>query len=181
MRRLLAFIGVLVLVNVGKGQVYMPVDQGSEIEFKAKNFGINVRGHLEGLKGEIIFFGDNPANSHFEVTVDVNTVNTGINQRNNHLKSDNFLDVAKYPQIHFLSTRVTKSTSKEYLYLFGKLTIKDVTKEISFPFKVTPRDGGLFFEGEFSLDRRDYNVGGSSLTMSDNVKVSLKVLAKMKE
>lgn len=181
MRCILAFIGFLVFTNISKGQQYTPVNQESEIEFKTKNFGINVRGHFEGLKGEIIFFEDNPGNSHFDVTVDVSTVNTGINQRNNHLKSDSFFDVPKYPQIHFISTKVTKSTNKDYLYLFGRLTIKDVTKEISFPFRATPVKEGLVFEGEFSLDRRDYHVGGSSLTISDNVKVSLKILTKIKK
>ena len=60
------------------------------------------------------------------------------------------------------------------------LTIKGTTKEISFPFKATAKGDDYLFEGEFPLNRRDFNVGGGSLTMSDHLTVSLKVLSKKK-
>ena len=178
MSRIFILIAVLLVTNISFGQHFTPVDEGSEIEFRVRNFGVNVKGSFKGLSGEIIFFPDSLAASRFDVTIDVKTINTGINQRDNHLRSEDYFEVEKYPGIRFESTIITTSTNDAYLFVFGKLTIKDVTKETSFPFKATPKDKGLFFEGEFALNRRDYNVGGSSLSMGDSVRVSLKVLAK---
>jgi polyisoprenoid-binding protein YceI len=64
------------------------------------------------------------------------------------------------------------------MYMFGNLIIKGVSKEIKFPFKATPKDDGFLFEGEFKINRRDFKVGGNSLSLSDDVTVSLSVFAK---
>ena len=178
MKRIFTLLFALVVTTAGFGQHFTPVDEGSEIGFKIKNFGISVNGSFNGLGGEIIFFPDSLNADHFNVTIDVKTINTGIDQRDNHLRSEDYFEVAKYPYIHFVSERITKSTNKDYLFVFGKLTIKDVTRKISFPFKVTPDGKSLNFEGEFTLDRRDYHVGGRSITLSDKVTVKLKLLAK---
>lgn len=178
MNRIPVLIIVLLITNISFGQHFTPVDEGSEVEFRIKNFGVNVSGNFKGLSGEIIFFPDSLGASRFDVAIDVKTINTGINQRDNHLRSEDYFEVEKYPRIRFESTQVTTSTNKAYLFVFGKLTIKDVTRETSFPFKATPKDDGFLFEGEFALNRRDYKVGGGSLTMGDSVKVNLKILAK---
>jgi polyisoprenoid-binding protein YceI len=63
-------------------------------------------------------------------------------------------------------------------YMFnGKLTIKGHTKDISFPFNATVVDGGYRFRGSFSINRRDFEVGGSS-TISDRTDINLDVTVK---
>ena len=178
MKRIFTLIAALIVTTISFGQHFTPVDEGSEIGFKIRNFGVNVSGSFKGLQGKIIFHPDSLSACHFDVTIDVKTINTGIDQRDNHLRSEDYFEVAKYPDIHFVSTQVTTSTNKEYLFVFGKLTIKDVTKEVSFPFKAPPKENDMLFEGEFTLNRRDYNVGGGSISMGDNVTLNLKVLAK---
>ena len=178
MKRIFILIVALTITSVSFGQHFIPVDEGSEIGFKIRNFGVNVSGSFKELQGKIIFNPDSLSACHFDVTIEVKSINTGIDQRDNHLRSEDYFEAEKYPSIHFVSTRVTTSTSKEYLFVFGKLTIKDVSKEISFPFKATPKENDFLFEGEFTLNRRDYNVGGGSISMSDNVRLNLKVLAK---
>jgi polyisoprenoid-binding protein YceI len=59
----------------------------------------------------------------------------------------------------------------------GKLTIKNVTREISFPFTIVPEAGGYLFTGEFKINRIDFGVGESS-SVSDNLTVLLKVMAR---
>lgn len=175
------FIPFLILFasfNYLFAQQYVPVAESSEISFKIKNFGINVGGSFGGVNGEVIFAENNLAESKFNISVPTHTINTGINQRDNHLKKEEFFDVEQYPQMHFVSTKVTNSTNKEYFFVFGKLTIKDVTREVSFPFKATKNEGGYIFEGELGLNRRDYNVGGSSISMSDDVNIQLKLVTK---
>lgn len=180
MKILFTLICSLLAVNHIFTQSFKPADEGSEVSFKIKNFGINVKGSFTGLKGKVLFNPDSLALCSFNVTVDAKTISTGIEQRDNHLRKEEFFDAARYPYIHFVSTKVTTSDHKDYLFVFGRLTIKDVTKEISFPFRAVSKDDGYLFEGEFPLNRRDFNVGGGSITMSDDLTVTLKVLSKKK-
>jgi polyisoprenoid-binding protein YceI len=148
-----------------------PVDADGSVTFVIKNFGINTKGEFKGLQGTIKWDAANPANSSFNVSVDVNTINTGSDIRDNDLKKESYFNASKYPTINFASTSVTSGN------VTGNLTIKGVTKEISFPFKATPSGNGYLFEGNFSLNRKDFGVGGGSFALSDHVDVTLKVLA----
>ncbi|HRQ49905.1 MAG TPA: YceI family protein, partial [Agriterribacter sp.] len=84
MNRIAAFIIVLFIANISFGQHFIPTDEGSDIGFKIRNFGVNVKGSFKGLEGKIIFFPDSLSASRFDVAIDVKTINTGINQRDNH-------------------------------------------------------------------------------------------------
>lgn len=149
-----------------------PVDTNEAVTFTIKNFGINTSGGIKGLKGIIKWDPANPSASVFNVSVDVSTINTGIEMRDSHLKKDEYFDVEKYPDINFVSTAVTASN------LTGNLTIKGVTKQVSFPFTVKPSNGGFLFEGTFSINRKDFGIGGGSVSLSNSVKINLKVQAK---
>lgn len=159
-------------------QIFTPVDEGSKVKFVIKNFGINTGGTFEGLAGTIKFDPKNPTQASFDVGVDAQTVNTDSKMRDKDLRKEDYLDVEKYPTLTFKSTKVTKTNTNVYLYLFGNLTIKGITKEIKFPFKATPKDDGYLFEGSFELNRRDFNVGGKSMSLSDVLTVNLSVFAK---
>jgi polyisoprenoid-binding protein YceI len=159
-------------------QHYTPMDAGSKVRFVIKNFGINTGGTFQGLAGSITFDPENLAAAKFEVTVEAKTVDTDIEARDNHLRKAEYFDVETYPTLIFKSTKVSKTNKPEYRFMFGTITIKGVTKEISFPFTFKEKDGGLLFEGEFELNRRDFGVGGSSFSMSDNLTVELSVFAK---
>jgi len=159
-------------------QTYTPIDEGSKVHFVIENFGIATGGDFTGLTGKIKFDPADPSGSDFDVSVDANSVNTDIAARDNHLRRSEYFDVKNYPRLLFKSTRVTKANKDGYLYMFGKITIKGVTKEVQFPFTATPKDDGYLFEGNFKLNRRDFGVGGNSLTLSDGVTVTLSIVAK---
>ena len=78
---------------------YVPVDAGSSVHFVIKNFGVKTGGDFKGLKGVIKFDPASLATSFFDVTVDVNTINTDNNMRDDHLKESEYFDVAKYKTI----------------------------------------------------------------------------------
>jgi len=171
------FLSIMVLTcNLAIAQ-YKPVDNGSTIQFKIKNFGINTGGSFTGLQGNIIFDINHLNDASFDVSIDANTINTGIDMRDNHLRNDSYFDVKNYSRIHFVSTKVTPSTKAGILFIFGKLTIKNQTKDISFPFTATATNDGYLFKGVFNINRRDFGVGGSSI-ISDDLEVQLSVLAK---
>jgi len=161
-----------------QAQNYSATDEGSAVKFVIKNFGLKTNGSFAGLQGKIEFDPEHPESAKFDVSVDAATIDTDIDSRDRHLKKEEYFDVEKYPHLEFQSTKVTRSNRKEYLYIFGNITIKGVTKEIKFPFKATPKDGGYLFEGSFELNRRDFGVGGSSVSLSDDLTVNLSVFAK---
>lgn len=157
---------------------YTPLDADSKVHFVIKNFGIKTGGDFTGLKGTIKFDPVNYSSSLFDVTVDANTIDTDNGSRDGHLRKAEYFDVATYKTIRFKSTKVVLSSVAGRFYVFGELTIKGVTKPVEFGFGATPKDGGYVFDGEFSINRRDFGVGGSSISLSDNLTVSLSVFAK---
>lgn len=169
---------VLIVSFVQAQAVYTPVDADSKVHFVIKNFGIKTGGDFTGLKGTIKFDPVNFSTSVFDVTVEATTIDTDNSSRDGHLRKSDYFDVAIYKTIHFKSTKVVLSSTKGRFYMYGDLTIKGVTKPVEFGFGAIPKDGGYFFDGQFTINRRDYGVGGSSISLSDNLTVSLSVLAK---
>jgi polyisoprenoid-binding protein YceI len=91
----------------------------------------NVRGEFSKLGGNVIL---NPADltrSTVEVSLETASVNTREPQRDEHLRSADFFDVANYPAITFRSTRIARA-GEEHFKLTGDLTIRGVTKEVTF-------------------------------------------------
>lgn len=160
-------------------QNYVPFNEESKVHFVIKNFGINTGGELSGLKGNISFNPQDLASADFNVSVDVKTIDTDNESRDEHLRSDDYFDEEKFPLITIKSTKIeTDKNDPQDYYFTGTLTIHDVTKPISFPFKATAQGDNYLFKGSFEINRLDYGVGGNSAVMSDNVKVSLSILAR---
>ena len=176
-KKVFTAIALLCIVNAF-GQNYTPVDAGSKVRFVIKNFGINTGGTFEGLAGTIVFDPANLAGASFNVSLDAKSVNTDMEARDNHLRKEEYFDVEKYPKLSFRSTKITTTNKEGYLFMFGVITIKNISKEISFPFKQTSKDGGILFDGEFKLNRLDFGVGGKSFSMSDELNVELSIFAK---
>lgn len=168
----------LLITVISFGQTYTPTDAGSKVHFVIKNFGINTGGSFDGLAGSITFDPANLSAASFNVTVDAKTVDTDIEARDNHLRKAEYFDVEKYPKISFRSTKITATNKEGYLYMFGVITIKNVSKEISFPFTQTSKDGGILFKGDFKLNRKEFGVGGSSFSLSDDVSIELSIFAR---
>lgn len=175
------FLGTIILSTVflmAKSQL-VPTDSDSKVHFVIRNFGIRTGGDLAGLKGSIQFNPDNPTASSFNVTVEASTINTDNNTRDGHLRKEDYFDVKNYPVIKMVSTNIL-GTNKPGRYQFnGNLTIKSTTKPVQFFFTVTAKNGGYLFSGDdFKINRRDFGVGGSSISLSDDLKISLSVMAK---
>jgi len=139
MKTILLIISLTIVSLVDEAQNYQPVDQLSNVKITIKNLGSNVTGTFQGLAGTIRFNATDPGASSFNITVDANTVNTGTHARDNHLRKEEYFDVAKYPKISFVSKQVTASGKPGGYLLTGNITIKGTTKEISFPFTVTAK------------------------------------------
>lgn len=158
-------------------QKLQPLDSADAVKFTVQNLGFTVSGSFSGLNGTILFDENNLPASFFNISINASSVNTGNNLRDKHLKDEDYFDAAKYPLIKIESVKIAKSVTTGYLVFFGKLTIKDKTQDISFPFKVVADQNNYRFTGEFKMKRRDFGIGGKS-TVSNDVNIKLNVLTK---
>lgn len=177
MKRFFWYLLIQLAGIISFAQDYTPTDKGSAIKFRLKNFGINTEGSFSGLEGRIRFVPAHPENDSFDVSINSASVNTDSDIRDEHLKTAAYFDVVNHPRIRFVSTKVTAGPKEGSYNLSGKLTIKNTTKDISFPFIATPLGNDYIFSGEFNINRKDFEIGGSS-TISNNVTVSLTVLGR---
>lgn len=153
------------------------IEPESKVGFVIKNFGLKTEGQLKGLKGSISFDPTALNNSAFTVSVNAATIDTDNKTRDKHLRKADYFDVEQFPTINFTSTKITKAAAAGSYTVVGNLSIKGTTKSITIPFVASPVGNGYLFKGEFELNRRDYKVGGNSLSLSDQLKVMLEVKA----
>ncbi|MGZ3932792.1 MAG: YceI family protein [Bacteroidia bacterium] len=144
----------------------------SSITFEIKNLGITTGGSIGGLSAKVNF---NPANlgiSTLEASVDVKTINTDNDSRDEHLRSEDFFDVARYPKISLKSVAFKHKSGNNYTGTFT-LTIKDKLKQVEIPFTFLDKGNSVEFKGTFKINRLDFGVGGSSMVLSDNVNITI--------
>lgn len=146
--------------------------QGS-VSIVIKNAGFSVDGFFEKVKMEVTFDQKHPVNSKFYGVVETSSINTDNTKRDKHLRVKDYFNCEIFPKMAFESTEVTV-LNNDQLSVKGRLTIKDVTKVITIPVDIIKEDGKTVFTSSFKLKRRDYNVGGWSLILSDDLKVSIK-------
>lgn len=170
-------IVILFTVNIALGQVFTATDAGSKVSFVIKNFGMKTDGSFNGLKGSIFFDPNALATSTFNVSVNSKTIDTDNSTRDKHLRKEEYFHVDKYPLITFVSTKITRSSTPGRFFMIGNLTMKGITKTIEFGFSASPTTNGYIFTGEFEINRRNFQIGGSSVSLSDNLKVKLQIAA----
>jgi polyisoprenoid-binding protein YceI len=147
---------------VAFSQHYAVSDKGSKVEFRVnynKNGAEIVKGSLGGIKGNIVFDPAHPEKASFDVTVNTATVKTGVAERDNELKHEDFFSQSLYPVIRIKSTAVAADGASGVIYiLHGYLTMKGGTKPVNIQFTATPAAGGYLFRGSFHLNRLDYHL-----------------------
>ncbi|AFN74589.1 YceI family protein [Melioribacter roseus P3M-2] len=103
----------------------------SKIAFKVKHMVISeVTGYFNEYEGAVETNGDNFENAKINFTIDVNSIDTDNEKRDEHLKSDDFFNAAKFPKITFVGKSLKKVADNKYK-LVGDLTIRDNTKEVT--------------------------------------------------
>jgi polyisoprenoid-binding protein YceI len=142
------------------------------VEYAVKNAGIKSTGRFDNVSAVVKFDENNPSASSISAIIQAASFNSGIAMRDKHLKAKDYFDVATFPNITLVSTQIQKSANG-YVGTFN-LTIKGTTKSVQLPFTVTNNGNDLDFKAtELSIDRTTYGVGGSSLTLSNTVKITL--------
>jgi polyisoprenoid-binding protein YceI len=179
--------------KTGDSGVYAFDKAHSAIGFKVKHMGlIEVPGFFRDFTGTVNFNAKDVSKSTVEFTAKATSVDTGVAPRDNHLRTPDFFEVEKFPDITFKSTKVEKK-GKDWM-LTGDFTMKGVTKSITFPFEITgwlpadERSGGkMGITAQTTINRRDYGVNyGNTLpsgiaALSDEIKIDLQIEAAKKK
>jgi len=164
----------------------------SEINFKVKHLVIStVTGKFEKFEGMLLSNGDDFSDAEVEFSADVDSINTGVGDRDGHLKSVDFFDAANHPKLTFKSTSFKKTSGDEFL-MSGDITIRGTSR----PIDMKVEFGGIMkdpygnikagFELNGKLNRKDFNLHWNAITeaggmvVADEVKLALNIeLAKV--
>lgn len=165
----------------------------TRIGFSAKHAMVStVRGAFNDVAGHLHVDFDEPDNSTAEIVLRVASVDTRSAQRDDHLRSADFFDADQWPDIVFRSTRI-EEVSENALVVFGDLTIRDVTKQITVPIEFTGAHRDAFgalragFEGTRRLDRREYGLewnmplDAGGLLVSEKITLEFEISAIKRE
>ena len=155
----------------------------SYVDFSIRHFLAKSKGSFQKIQG-FIDFSDTPS---MNVTIDVESINTSNENRDSHLRSDEYFDTAKFPTMTFVSKSFNNTGNG--MSVTGDLTIRDITKEIEFPLiYLGKQDTGrgypsAAFEGEITIKRTEFGVGKEGVSLGDEVTIefSLELNPKKEE
>jgi len=159
----------------------------SEVLFKVKHLMVtNVTGQFSSFEGTVEADYDDFSNAVIQFTADVNTISTNNEQRDQHLKAADFFEADKFPQIKFVSTKLTKKSDEDY-ELVGDLTIKGITKPVvlKVEFSGIVQDPWGNTKAGFNLNgkinRKDFGLTFNAVTETGSVLLSdeVKLLAEV--
>ncbi len=190
--------GTTVIAQAPAAKVsYAPVPGGeykidpahSLIGFAVRHLEINwVEGRFKDFAGTIRFDDKDITKSSVEFSAKVASIDTEVEARDKHLRSADFFEAEKYPEMTFKSTRVERKGKDGYV-LHGDLTIKGVTKAVALPFTITgavkdPWGNTRFgVEAQTRINRRDFQINygnafaGGGLDVGNEVTITLRLEA----
>jgi len=165
----------------------------STIGFSVRHFFTPVKGRFSEYEVAFEFDPESPETSSVRVVIDVSSVDTNKDRRDNHLQSTDFFDAESFPSITFESTSIEAQSATQFT-VTGDLTIRDVTREVEMPVALLgvqdiPEDmqemyGSQVasFEGELTIDRADYDVGSGrwaeNTVVGSDVTIQITIEAK---
>lgn len=146
------------------------VDKDYSIRFSSKD----VSGVFEKFDATIVFDETNLGASHFNLLINVASLNTGIDLQTEDAKSHEWFDAEKYPEIKFNSSRID-TTANGYI-VTGTMELHGINKEIGIPFSFARNgDNKGFFSASFTINRNDYKVGPPGGGIAEEIKVEVRV------
>ena len=158
---------LLVLTPVGlafAGETYNIDTTHSFIGFSVKHMAVSsVRGEFKDYSAKLVVDEQSLENSTIELEIQAASIDTRNEDRDNHLRNEDFFEVATYPTIVFKSKRIEKGSDGRYKAI-GDLTIKETTREVALDLEINGpiRDpwgnNRVGAEGELTIDRKDFGV-----------------------
>lgn len=149
----------------------------SEVQFKVKHLVIStVTGSFRKFEGRVVTENEDFQDSEIDFSLDVDSIDTTQESRDQHLKSAEFFDAATYPKITFKSTSLTKASGSDYK-LDGNLTIRDVTKPVILDVEFGGSAADFYgqtkagFEINGKINRKDFGLTWEGITEAGSIVV----------
>ncbi len=154
----------------------------SSINFAVAHMGVStVVGRFNQFEGKIVYDDKDVTKSSVNVTIKTASINTDVAARDNDLRSANYFDVEKFPEITFQSKSVEKAGNG--LVAHGTLTIHGVAKDVDLPFEmkgpVDARGKVMGAHASLTVNRQDFGVGKATPMIGSDVRIELFVEARM--
>jgi polyisoprenoid-binding protein YceI len=155
----------------------------SSVNFAVAHMGVStVLGRFTSFEGKIVYDDKDITKSSVNVTIKTTSINTDVAARDNDLRSANYFDVEKFPEITFQSKSVEKKGND--LVAHGTLTIRGISKDVDIPFEMKgPADAGrgkvMGAHGGLTVKRDDFGVGKASPMIGGDIKIDLYVEARL--
>jgi len=157
---------------------YSRYGTGGSLKFTFMQAGAANTGWFPQFSVDLNYDEKDPAAGRLEVTVQVGSLETKDQERNDTLKSADLLDTGKYPTAHYAATSFARGAGGK-LEAVGRLTLHGVTRDLRLPLQIQPNASGITLSGEVAIRRLDYGVGQgdwkSTDTVGDEVKLQFQV------
>jgi polyisoprenoid-binding protein YceI len=184
-RKVLGLLLVVIAVShyVLAADEYKIDPNHSSVNFAVTHMMVStVNGRFSSFDGKILFDDKDITKSSVNVTIKTTSVNTEVTNRDNDLRSANYFDAEKFPDITFQSKAIEKK-GNDYL-AHGTLVIHGVSKDVDIPFELKgPVDAGrgkvMGVHGSLTINRVDYGVGKASPMVGNDIKIDLFVEARL--
>jgi polyisoprenoid-binding protein YceI len=129
----------------------------SKLEFTFNQAGAQNKGRFAKYTVTLTAPGGDPAAGKLDVTIDVNSLDTDDDERDGILRGEDLFDARKFPTARYTAEKLTKTAAG--FEASGKLTIRNVTKDLKVPLTFKPGAGGAQLSGKTSIKRLDFGVG----------------------
>jgi len=167
---------LLIITSSLSSQEWTQDNEQTKVLFIIKNFGISVDGGFNKATIKTNFNFKDLSNSYINAVVMVNSIYTGIGARDKHLLEAEYFDAINYTKIILESSKIEQNTNGD-LILFAALSIKGIKKKIEIPIDVSENNSTLTLSTLITLNRKNFNVGGRSFVLSNNVKIQVEYSA----
>ena len=163
---LLALMFALPAAQAAEFAVLRP--QQSSLVFVSRQMGVEVEGEFKRFKAVIAVDPARPENGKARIDIDIASIDVGGTEAYDEVTGKSWFDTASYPVASFVSGKVTRIAPGRY-EVAGKMTIRNVTREITAPFTLQQKADVLVIDGVFPLKRLEYGIGSGIWRDTDTV------------
>ncbi|HET8886581.1 MAG TPA: YceI family protein [Salinimicrobium sp.] len=187
MKKVLSFVLLSFVATITYAQSTWNVDKAhSQVSFGITHMGISeIEGLFRDFDATIVASEEDFSDAVFNVSIDISSVDTGIEMRDNHLRTSDFFDVEKYPTMTFKSSKIEKVAENKYK-ITGDLSFHGVTKPVTLDVWYrgsVKNEKGIVsgFQITGSINRKDFNIANETPEVALSNEVKIKVDAEFKK
>jgi polyisoprenoid-binding protein YceI len=166
------WLALLLLLNglapAGAAEFAAVNPQQSSIGFVSTQMGVPVEGRFGKFDAHLAIDPTKPESGTAHIDVDIKSIDVGSQDANEEVVGPAWFDAAKYPAASFAASNVTRLPNGSYRAI-GKLTIRNVTREVNVPFTLTQKGSLLVIDGSLPIKRLDYGIGSGIWSDTDTV------------